>query len=207
MLQKQSTGILHLQKQIPHSKLPDWKKLLERRLEERQGLNNEKSTFVAMILGTIGGILFALGIEDVQRKEYAKAVENAATRLSKLISNILKMNKLESQRIVPEMEDYDRCRQLCECILQFEDKKEVMDMEGTGRQQNGEKRCGQDPDLAAEDSAADEVKPEACQLATMYAIIVGVIGTAFMAGSVFAVTAQQPHYILCTLLAELGFLG
>ncbi len=44
-------------------------------------------------------------------------------------------------------------------------------------------------------------------LAAMYAIIVGVIGTAFMAGSVFAVTAQPPNYILCILLAVPGFLG
>lgn len=43
--------------------------------------------------------------------------------------------------------------------------------------------------------------------ATMYAIILGVIGTAFMTGSVFAVTAQPPYYILCILLAVPGFLG
>ena len=43
--------------------------------------------------------------------------------------------------------------------------------------------------------------------ATAYAIILGVIGTAFMAGSTFAVTAQPPHYILCILLAIPGFLG
>ncbi len=43
--------------------------------------------------------------------------------------------------------------------------------------------------------------------ASMYAIIVGVIGTAFLAGSVFAVTAQPPNYILCILLAVPGFLG
>ena len=43
--------------------------------------------------------------------------------------------------------------------------------------------------------------------ATVYAIILGVIGTAFMAGAVFAVTAQPPHYILCILLAIPGFLG
>lgn len=42
---------------------------------------------------------------------------------------------------------------------------------------------------------------------TAYAIILGVIGTVFMAGSTFAVTAQPPHYILCTLLAIPGFLG
>lgn len=43
--------------------------------------------------------------------------------------------------------------------------------------------------------------------ATAYAIILGVIGTAFMAGSTFAVTAQPPYYILCILLAIPGFLG
>ena len=43
--------------------------------------------------------------------------------------------------------------------------------------------------------------------ATAYAIILGIIGTAFIAGSVFAVTAQPPYYILCILLAIPGFLG
>lgn len=43
--------------------------------------------------------------------------------------------------------------------------------------------------------------------ATMYALILGILGTAFMAGSTFAVTAQSPHIILCILLAIPGFLG
>ena len=43
--------------------------------------------------------------------------------------------------------------------------------------------------------------------ATAYSIILGMTGTAFMAGSTFAVTAQPPHYILCILFAIPGFLG
>lgn len=43
--------------------------------------------------------------------------------------------------------------------------------------------------------------------ATMYALIVAIIGTAFMAGSVFAVTAQTPYIILSVLLAVPGFIG
>lgn len=43
--------------------------------------------------------------------------------------------------------------------------------------------------------------------ATMYALIIAVIGTAFMTGSTFAVTAQPPHIILCILLAIPGFIG
>lgn len=43
--------------------------------------------------------------------------------------------------------------------------------------------------------------------ATMYSIIVGVIGTAFMAGSVFAVTATPPMIFLCIVLAIPAFAG
>lgn len=53
----------------------------------------------------------------------------------------------------------------------------------------------------------DRLEKAKSSAATMYAIILGVIGTAFMAGSTFAVTAQPPSYILCILLAVPGFLG
>ena len=67
-------------------------------------------------------------ISEEERKEYADAIEHAAVRLSSLISNILRLNKLENQSIVAEAEEYDVCRQLCDCILQFEemwDEKEI----------------------------------------------------------------------------------
>lgn len=44
-------------------------------------------------------------------------------------------------------------------------------------------------------------------VATIYALVVGIIGTAFMAGSVFAVTAQPPYIILSILLAVPAFIG
>lgn len=43
--------------------------------------------------------------------------------------------------------------------------------------------------------------------ATVYALICGIIGTAFMAGSTFAVTAQPPHIVLCIILAVPGLIG
>ena len=43
--------------------------------------------------------------------------------------------------------------------------------------------------------------------ACIYAITAGLIGTAFMAGSVFSITAPTPHIILCILLAIPGFAG
>ena len=39
------------------------------------------------------------------------------------------------------------------------------------------------------------------------ALTVGILGTAFMAGSTFAVTAQPPRILLCIILAIPGFLG
>lgn len=43
--------------------------------------------------------------------------------------------------------------------------------------------------------------------ATMWALIVGIIGTAFMSGSVFAVTHEPPMILLCILLAIPAFAG
>jgi Flp pilus assembly protein TadB len=43
--------------------------------------------------------------------------------------------------------------------------------------------------------------------ATTISIIIGVIGTAFMAGSVFAVTAEPPIIWLCILLGIPGLIG
>lgn len=43
--------------------------------------------------------------------------------------------------------------------------------------------------------------------ATVYALIIAVVGTAFMAGATFAVTAHPPLVALCILLAIPGFIG
>jgi len=43
--------------------------------------------------------------------------------------------------------------------------------------------------------------------ATIYSIIIGLVGTAFLAGSVFAVTAEPPMILLCVLLGVPGLIG
>ncbi len=53
----------------------------------------------------------------------------------------------------------------------------------------------------------EKLEKEKTSIATVYALVSGIIGTAFMAGSVFAVTAQPPNYILCIILAIPGFFG
>lgn len=53
----------------------------------------------------------------------------------------------------------------------------------------------------------DKLEKAKTSTATAYALVLAMIGTAFMAGSTFAVTAQPPQYILCILLAIPGFSG
>ena len=53
----------------------------------------------------------------------------------------------------------------------------------------------------------DMLEKEKTSIATVYALVLGMIGTVFMAGSTFAVTANPPSYILCIVLAIPGFLG
>ena len=60
-------------------------------------------------------------LTDEQRKEYAAAIMQSTKKLSGLITNMLKLNRLEQQKIQPTPERYDLCAQLSECALQFED--------------------------------------------------------------------------------------
>lgn len=54
------------------------------------------------------------------REEYMDTVIQTTDKMAALISNILKLNKLENQQIDMQPEPYDLCRQLCECALQYE---------------------------------------------------------------------------------------
>lgn len=56
-----------------------------------------------------------------QRVEYAGAIADAAGRLSDLITNILRLSKLENQNIFPAVASYNLGEQLRECVLALED--------------------------------------------------------------------------------------
>lgn len=60
-------------------------------------------------------------LTEAQRMEYAGAVTDATRRLSDLITNILKLNKLENQQIFPDRSRYELSEQLCQCLLGFEE--------------------------------------------------------------------------------------
>lgn len=81
------------------------------------------------IIKNYAQLLQAGHVSEEQGKEYAENIEQAAARLSLLIGNILKLNRLEHQRITPEVETYDVCRQLCESVFLFEDALEDKEIE------------------------------------------------------------------------------
>lgn len=64
-----------------------------------------------------------------QQKEYSSTILDSTRRLSDLITNLLKLSKLEKQNITPVAEAYDLCGQLCECALLFEDRWEQKQVE------------------------------------------------------------------------------
>lgn len=61
-------------------------------------------------------------LDHQEQQEYVKLIMQSTKKLSSLITNILKLNKLEKQNIQPEIEEYDLCEQLCNCILQFDQR-------------------------------------------------------------------------------------
>ena len=81
------------------------------------------------VMGNYATMLQRPGITEEERCEYAKAISEAARKLAQLITNILKLNKLENQQIFPQPKEFDLGEQLCECLLVFEDAWEAKGLE------------------------------------------------------------------------------
>ncbi len=99
--------------------------------EELSGTETLRTDFIAnvshelktplAVMQNYGTLLQQGNLSEEKRLEYAKAITAASRRLADLISNILKLNKLENQQILPLSAPYDLGEQLCECLLNFED--------------------------------------------------------------------------------------
>ncbi len=81
------------------------------------------------IIQNYGTMLQNPALPEEKQVEYAKSVTDASHRLSDLITNILKLNKMENQQIFPDLKEYDLGEQLCECLLGFEDVWEKKELE------------------------------------------------------------------------------
>jgi len=53
----------------------------------------------------------------------------------------------------------------------------------------------------------DKLESSKTQLATIWALVIGILGAAFMACSVFAVTASPPQILLCIIMGIPGCIG
>lgn len=91
-------------------------------------VSHEMKTPLAVIRN-YAALLKSPELSDEERMEYADETCKAADKLSALVTNILKLNKLENRQIFPEKEKYDLGEQLCECLLQFESEWERKGLE------------------------------------------------------------------------------
>ena len=72
------------------------------------------------VMQNYGTLLQTPNLDEEKRMEYAKGVTDASRRLADMMTNILKLNRLEKQQIYPKTKEYDLGEQLCECLLQYE---------------------------------------------------------------------------------------
>ena len=91
-------------------------------------VSHEMKTPLA-IMQNYGALLQSPDLPEEKRIEYAKAISDASRRLSNMMTNILKLGRLENQQIYPKAESYDLGEQLCECLLQFENVWESSEIE------------------------------------------------------------------------------
>ena len=68
-------------------------------------------------------------LDETARKRYAETLVGASERLTALVTNILKLNKLENLEILPEWKKIDLSESVGECVLAMEDLMERKSIE------------------------------------------------------------------------------
>ncbi|MBU5671340.1 HAMP domain-containing sensor histidine kinase [Paenibacillus brevis] len=106
---------------------------------ELSGIETLRSDFIAnvshelktplAVIQNYSTMLQDPALPEDKRMEYAKTLTSASQRLSDLITNILRLSKLENQQIFPEIQRYNLGRQLSECLLGFESTWEEKELE------------------------------------------------------------------------------
>ena len=91
-------------------------------------VSHEMKTPLA-VMQNYGTLLQTPEITDEKRIEYAKGVTDGSRRMADMMTNILKLNRLENQQIYPQVTEFDLGEQLCECLLQYENIWEKAEIE------------------------------------------------------------------------------
>ena len=91
-------------------------------------VSHEMKTPLA-VMQNYGTLLQTPDLPEEKRIEYAKAITDASRRLADMMTNILKLNRLENQQIYPNLTTFDLGEQLCESLLQYESTWERKNIE------------------------------------------------------------------------------
>ena len=76
-------------------------------------VSHEMKTPLA-VMQNYGTLLQAPELSEEKRMEYAKGVTDGSRRLADMMTNILKLNRLENQQIYPQTTEFDIGEQICE---------------------------------------------------------------------------------------------
>ena len=82
-------------------------------------VSHEMKTPLAVIQN-YGTLLQKSDLSEEERMDYAQTITEASRRLSNMMTNVLKLNRLENQQIYPNLTTFDLGEQLCESLLQYE---------------------------------------------------------------------------------------
>ena len=112
---------------------------VNRMAEELSGVETLRTDFIAnvshemktplSVMQNYGTLLQAPDLSDEQRMEYAKGITDASRRMADMMTNILKLSRLENQQIFPQATEFDLGEQLCECLLRYESVWETAEIE------------------------------------------------------------------------------
>lgn len=91
-------------------------------------VSHEMKTPLA-VMQNYGTLLQAPDLSNEKRLEYAKGIVENSRRMADMMTNILKLNRLENQTIFPETTEFDLGEQLCSSLLQFENIWENREIE------------------------------------------------------------------------------
>lgn len=68
-------------------------------------------------------------LDETERQEYLGTVITSAKKLNELVANVLRLSKMTHQAIPLERQSFDLCRQLCDCVIAFENKWDAKDID------------------------------------------------------------------------------
>lgn len=81
------------------------------------------------VMQNYGTLMQVPDLSEEKRIEYAKVVTDASRRLADMMTNILKLNRLENQQIYPSPTSFDLGEQLCESLIGYESTWERKNIE------------------------------------------------------------------------------